>query len=260
MWEESASLPMENFRSETKKKFFGKITVHTGTDLQADKTYVTVSSGVELFDNPEQKDNVTTEIVNSLRVFRKKYALTPESKILAVGLGNDKITADSLGSRVVDKLFVTSHLMREMGTRVRYGNLCAVKPSVSGVTGIESFDMISAAARTVKPDLIVAIDTLSCGKSERLGRTIQMTDNGIEPGAGVDNAKKKLSFETLKTPVLAIGVPFVIYVRTILSESGITKADPALSSLVVTAKDIDFLIEDYSDVIARAINKWVHET
>ena len=78
-------------------------------------------------------------------------------------------------------------------------------------------------------------------------------------GRGVNNAKKKLSRDTRKVPVVALGVPFVIYVRTILAENGVTKADPALSSLVVTAKDIDFLIEDYSDVIARGINKWVHE-
>lgn len=259
MLDESGALPAEDYRFDVKKKFFGKITVSNGNSEQTGKNFCTISTAVDLFDNEEQKKNVTDEIASSLLSFFKKYHITFGSKVLAVGLGNDKITADSLGGRVVDKLFATSHLYNGMGARIRYGNLCTVKPGVGGVTGIESFDLITATVHAVKPDLIVAIDTLSCGKSERLGRTVQLSDNGIEPGAGVNNPKKKLSTESLKVPVVAIGVPFVIYVRTILAENGVTKSDPTLSSLVVTAKDIDFLIEDYSDVISRAINKVVHE-
>ena len=258
MWEESAFLPSEDYKSHTEKKHFGKITVHYGENTRTGKTFFTVTSGAELFDDEEQKSRLETEIVSALGTLMKKYSLTPESKIMVVGLGNEKITADSLGCRVADKLTVTSHMYSDEGVRSRYGNLCAFKSSVSGVTGIESFDLITSAAKTVKPDLIVAVDTLSCGKSERLGCTVQLTDNGIEPGGGVNNPKRKLSSDSLKTPVIAIGVPFVIYVKTLLSEYGVSSASDQLSSLVVTAKEIDFLIEDFSDVIAIAINSVVH--
>ena len=258
MWEETGLLPAQSYRSECKKKFFGKIVVQKGENADTGKTFFTITSA-DLFDDREQKERLTAEVAAALRFFLKKYDVPFGGKILVVGLGNDKITADSLGSRTVDKLFVTSHFYSEMGARIRYGNLCAVKPGVSGATGIESFDIIEATVKRIKPDLIVAVDTLSCGKSERLGCTVQITDNGIEPGAGVNNPKKKLSFLSLRAPVVAIGVPFVIYVRTILSEYGVVKADPVLASLIVTAKDIDFLISDYSDVLSRAVNTVAHD-
>ncbi len=258
MFEESAFLPTEEYKSATERKYFGKIVVESGTNSRTGKTFFTITSKLDLFDDEEQKKRLKDELVTSLRFLFSKYSVNPSSKILVVGLGNDKITADSLGCRAADKLTVTSHMYYDEGVRSRYGNLCSFKSSVSGVTGIESFDLIVAAAKSAKPDLIVAIDTLSCGKSERLGCTVQLTDNGIEPGAGVNNPKRKLNSDSLKTPVVAIGVPFVIYVRTLLREAGASSLPDNLSSLVVTAKEIDFLIEDYSDVIASAINAVVH--
>lgn len=258
MWEESARLATEEYKSTTEKKYFGKVTVDSGLNTRTGKTFFTITSKTELFDDEEQKKRLKVELVSSLKTLFAKYSVTPSSKIMAVGLGNDKITADSLGCRTADKLVVTAHMYSDEGVRSRYGNLCAFKSGVSGVTGMESFDLITAAAKAAKPDLIVAIDTLSCGKSERLGCTVQLTDNGIEPGAGVNNPKRKLSADSLKTPVVAIGVPFVIYVSTILRELGVPSVPENLSSLVVTAKEIDFLIEDYSDVIASAINAVVH--
>ncbi|MBR1624736.1 MAG: GPR endopeptidase [Clostridia bacterium] len=258
MWEETGDLSPENFKNEVKQKHFGKITIQTGENLVTKKQFFTLFSAVDLFNNAEQKHNLSVEISECLKVLFKKYDVKSDSKILVVGLGNDKITADSLGCKVVDKLIVTSHAYNEMGVRTKFGNLCAIKSGVSGVTGIESFDLISSAVRTVKPDLIIAVDTLSCGKSERLGCTVQLTDNGIEPGAGVNNAKKKLTVESLKTPIVAIGVPFVIYIKTILGEFGVKKPTDKLSDLIVTAKEIDFLIGDYSDVIADAVNFAVH--
>ncbi len=257
--EETAILKQDLYTTKTEKKHFGKISVFYGENKQTGKTYYTLSSATELFRNPEQKNRLKTELVAAIGALFDKYSFCSSSKIMVVGLGNEKVTADSLGTRVADKLTVTGHLYSSNeGVRSKFGNLCALKSSVSGVTGIESFDLIAAAAKIAKPDIIVAVDTLSCRKTERLGRTIQLTDNGIEPGGGVNNPKKKLSFSTLKTPVIAIGVPFVIYVGTILTEFGVDNCPTDLSSLVVTAKDIDFLIEDYSDVISSAIDEVVH--
>ena len=258
MFEETAQFSPEDFKSDVKQKHFGKITLQTGENLVTSKQFFTLTSGVDLFNNTEQKRNLSVEISECLRVLFKKYDIKTDSKILVVGLGNDKITADSLGCTVVDKLVVTSHAYTEMGVRTKFGNLCAIKSGVSGVTGIESFELISSAIKATRPDLVIAVDTLSCGKSERLGCTVQLTDNGIEPGAGVNNAKKKLTADSLKTPIVAIGVPFVIHVKTILGEYDVKKIDEKLSHLIVTAKEIDFLIDDYSDVIADAINRIVH--
>ena len=39
-----------------------------------------------------------------------------EWSILVVGLGNREVTADALGPRVVDNLFITRHILKEYGT------------------------------------------------------------------------------------------------------------------------------------------------
>ena len=259
MWEEAGETVKNEYTSHSEKKYFGKITVQMNENKVTHKSFFTVLSRDELFENVDQKKKLSNELSLILDKFFEKYFIGEQSKILVVGLGNEKITADSLGCGVSDKLTVTSHMYDDLGVRNEYGNLCTIKTGVSGITGIESFDIIQSAIKTVKPDLIVAVDTLSCGKSERLGCSIQITDNGIEPGGGVNNPKKKLTSDSLHVPVIAIGVPFVIYVKTILAEHGLTHINDNVSSLVVTAKDIDFLIKDYSEVISTAINNSVHK-
>jgi spore protease len=258
MWEETGDLLPNSYSTETEKKFFGKITLISGTNVKTGKNFYTVYSREDLFGNEEHKRRLTDEICAVLNKFFKKYSINPQSKILVAALGNEKITADSLGARVAEKLTVTSHLYDDFAIRTHYGNLCSVKCGVGGVTGIESFELLSSAVKAVKPDLIIAVDTLSCGKTERLGHTVQITDNGIEPGGGVDNPKKRLTEQSLGVPVIAVGVPFVIYVTTILSEYGVSKTQNDLNDLVVTAKEIDFLAADYAEVIAKSINTVVH--
>ena len=258
MWEETGEAIRNDYATNETKKYFGKITVKVSENKINRKSFYTLTTKEELFENREQKNKLCSELTAVLKILFEKYLVKEHSKILVVGLGNEKITADSLGCRVSDKLTVTSHMYGNLGVRNRYGNLCTFKCGVSGTTGIESFDIVQSAVKATKPDLIVAVDTLSCQKSERLGCSLQLTDNGIEPGGGINNPKRKLTEDSLNVPVIAIGVPFVIYVRTILAEHGITDDNEATSSLLVTAKDIDFLIEDFSEVIAKAINNTVH--
>ncbi|NCA93040.1 GPR endopeptidase, partial [bacterium] len=94
-----------------------------------------------------------------------------------------------------------------------------------------------------------------------LAKNIQISDSGIEPGGGINNPQTKLTQDTLGIPVVAIGVPLVIYVKRILIEflgENNIKTDSDLLSLVVTAKEIDFLIKDYSHIISESINRLVH--
>jgi spore protease len=131
---------------------------------------------------------------------------------------------------------------------------------VSGTTGIASFDVLSSVAKASAPALIIAVDTLAAGASARLGNCIQLSDRGLEPGGGVNNPTKAISQGSLGMPVVAVGVPLVIYVKRILLEhvKGKIEAEKDLLNLVVTAKEIDFLIKDFSHVIAEAINRIVH--
>ena len=86
---------------------------------------------------------------------------------------------------------------------------------------------------------------------------------GDRAGRRINNPKKKLSFSTLKIPVIAIGVPLVIYAKDILRAYLSDNKDffpgrgasAQLNSLVVTSKEIDIVVEDFAKVIAKAINR-----
>lgn len=263
MWEEGALPAAERRIVSEEKKFFGKI-IDRRCELPGKKALVcTVELKEDLFRNENFREKVIKELTTILREYFDKYGIRKTSSVLVAGLGNDKVTADSLGSAVCDKLFVTSHIRSQKDIFGRFGNLSALKCGVSGTTGIESFDIISAVTERISPDIILAIDTLSGNSLSRVARTVQLTDGGIEPGGGVANAKRILDRRSLGRPIVAIGVPLVFYVRKILAEFAGQfdgKISDEVGDLVVTAKEIDFQIDDFSVVIAESINRTVHQT
>ena len=130
---------------------------------------------------------------------------------------------------------------------------------------------------------MIVIDSLASKSIERISSTVQLSDTGIIPGAGVGNKRRELSQETLGIPVIAIGIPTVVELATLVS-NGIDifidrlqeKAESneylnrlqendkyedvkeALNvgeyNMIVTPKEIDELIENMKNVIARGIN------
>ena len=62
----------------------------------------------------------------------------------------------------------------------------------------------------VKPKLLIVIDALSSRSIERISSTIQISDTGIVPGAGVGNTRMEISENTLGVPVIALGIPTVV--------------------------------------------------
>lgn len=53
-------------------------------------------------------------------------------------------------------------------------------------TGMESLEIIHVIIDETKPDLVIVIDALAARSTKRLNRTIQVTDTGINPGAGLE--------------------------------------------------------------------------
>lgn len=136
--------------------------------------------------------------------------LSSGDKVCVVGLGNKYISADSLGIEVVKNIIVTQNLVD--------GALpvCAFLPSVLGVTGIESKDVVDGILAKVKPTKVILIDSLCASHISRLGTSIQITNSGLVPGSGVGNSRKRMNKSTLNCDVLAIGVPMVIYASTFI--------------------------------------------
>lgn len=171
-------------------------------------------------------------------------------KVLAVGLGNPDLTADALGDRVFKRLSVNRHLSGDDDNKY----LCALTPNVLGMTGIESFDIISAVVDRVKPNAVVVVDALTAAAASRIATAFQVTDSGITPGSGVENHRRRLDEKSLKVRTVSVGVPLVVYSSTIVRDYCACEAQPQCD-MIVTPKDVDILVEDCASIIAGAINE-----
>ena len=192
---------------------------------------------------------------------------------LIVGLGNRMVTPDALGPKTIDKVLVTRHLINELPdeTDERLSNVCCICPGVLGVTGIETMESVKSIVSMVKPRVIICVDALAARASKRVGVSIQLSDVGIQPGSGVGNHRRAITKEELHVPVIAIGMPTVVYASTIARDAlylmsegeadedtlnEITKSlfENEIGEMIVTPREIDDMIEDAAGIIARAIN------
>lgn len=193
--------------------------------------------------------------------------------VLVAGLGNIKITPDALGPKSAAQILATRHIKGELARSTGLDKLrpvAVLTTGVTGQTGIETGEYLSSIVKRVRPNAIIAIDALASRRLERLGCTMQISDTGISPGAGVGNHRTKINEETMGVPVIAIGVPTVVDAATLafdlldindeqegqqLSE----KVSPQGRAMVVTPKEIDLLVDRGAKLISMAINSALHE-
>lgn len=266
---------------------FGNIAVSRITVESADSaTKIGKQCGKYItLDSPDLSTRDSEAFHNmALQLAKEILALTGDLKqdatVLVAGLGNRFITPDSLGPSVVEKTFVTRHITEYMPDALSepLRAVCAIAPGVLGITGVETFDIISGLVNNLKPDVLIVIDSLASRRAARISTTVQLTDTGISPGSGVGNARIGLNKEALNVPVIAIGVPMVVFASTIAQdtisliaektglhndeEKLIQLADDVISEhmgpMVVTPKDIDCIVDDMSKVLAEAINRALH--
>ena len=177
---------------------------------------------------------------------------------LAVGLGNRRMTPDALGPRTAEGMLVTRHLT-DLLPRAGLRPVSALSPGVTGTTGMESGELIAAAAETLAPACIVAVDALAARRQERVCRTIQLSDGGIVPGSGVGNARMALDRTTLGVPVIAVGVPTVVEAATLCLDLLDGDFDPSVfrqegAEWFVTPRNIDQEIETLSRVLSLGLS------
>ena len=228
-------------------------------------TYITVEVQGVL----EEKNDIIRRASKALaEELKKMIKFDYFLKVLVVGLGNEKVTPDSLGPHTVDKVKITSHLFRifECDGDWEMANVSGFNPSVTGVTGMETAELIERAVSLVKPDVVIAIDSLAAKDISRMSTTIQLCDTGIAPGAGMGNSRKALNQDSLGCRVVAIGVPTVIDSRNLLLEAAEEVKEWDVESyirkhnldMIVTSTDIDQIIKNFSDIISNAINITLH--
>lgn len=214
--------------------------------------------------DPEQRIDIARQIAQTLRLM-----LPPKGDVLVLGLGNRRMTADALGDRVVSGVLVTRHLMQENGSGIR--GVCALSPGVLGVTGMETAELARGLVDRLKPAAIIVVDALAAMETDHIGTTVQLTDTGIHPGSGIGNHRMGITRESMNIPVIAMGIPLVVYASTIVrdalqqmlckesdaeeaSEMADHLAAQTHSDLVVTPKNIDELVAGLADMLALSIN------
>lgn len=190
--------------------------------------------------------------------------LPPEGTILVAGLGNHSITPDALGPKAVSMIPATRHILAELRRSTQKNGLrsCAViAPGVLGQTGVEAVELIASVCRAVRPAAVIVIDALASRSLDRLGCTIQISDAGIQPGAGVGNCRPSISSAELGVPVIAVGVPTVVDASTLACDltGGVTDAvKPEGRGMIVTPREIDLLIDRAARLAALAVNHALH--
>ncbi len=238
--------------------------------------YISFETDAVLVRDVEKYENISRAISEELQRLIEKQNGT----LLVVGLGNESMTPDSIGPEVVKKILVTRHIFNFLPEEIdpRMSSVCAIAPGVLGVTGIESKDIIDGICKNVDINAIIVIDALAARRSERMFSTFQLTDTGIEPGAGVGNKRSSISKEAIGIPVVAIGVPTVVYASSLIYDAavnmfsemtgqnaeqveGAARQMSAFSDddMVVTPKEVDIIVKDCAKIIADGINLAFHK-
>ena len=237
-------------------------------------TYTTIDFEERfIFEQKDYMDAVGKRLQKELAAILP-HKIKKDATILVTGLGNRFATPDALGPYVLEQIEVNRHLsVQYVGMELQKGmKICGMIPGVLGQTGMESSEILKGVIENVHPDCMLVIDSLATRSIKRLCTTIQLTDTGISPGAGIGNNRSEINQNTMNIPVIAIGVPTVMEAGTIvydtleaaLQKEGYSTKEIALffdrihdkmgDSFFVTPKDIDEKIKTVGDMIANSIN------
>lgn len=172
----------------------------------------------DVTDSNNQK-KVSKIFAEELRNLLQIQNIKDDDMCLVLGLGNEKSTPDALGPLVVSDTLVTNYIYLYGTLDEGFRRVCAISPGVMGETGIETSDLLKSIVKEIKPGFVITIDALAASSVERVNKTIQMTDSGINPGSGVGNKRKEISKDILGIPTIAIGVPTVVDAASIVSDT-----------------------------------------
>ena len=247
-------------------------------------TYVTIDVKDLKIATEEEMEKAGEVLTKELKNIVDKH-IGSQDEVLVVGLGNIYVTPDSLGPKVINEIEVTRHIINYMPQYVKEGTrkISAISPGVLGTTGIETVEILKGIVDNIHPKLIIVIDALASRSIERISSSVQISDTGIVPGAGVGNRRSEISIKSLGVPVIAIGIPTCVETAVLVNDSlnlfieklqDESKSNDYLNSikkennyeeikqilmprdynLIVTPKEIDGLIENMKDIVAMGIN------
>ncbi|MFJ7732663.1 GPR endopeptidase [Lysinibacillus sp. NPDC097231] len=172
--------------------------------------YITLSVPTLNLNDHDGFEQLENELLVNFKKMHESMSWKEDDKILIIGLGNRTITPDAIGPYLIDHL----HSLDVIDAKfVMYA------PGVTGQTGYETGEFVAALAERLQPKLIIVVDALATRASNRLCKTIQLTNTGIHPGSGVGNQRKEISYEMLGIPVTAIGIPTVVDAPVLIADA-----------------------------------------
>lgn len=263
-----------------------KITNENGEQAIGKKkgNYITIDIKKMNIITDEEIEKAAETLANEIKKLVENK-IQSKDEILIVGLGNEEVTPDALGPNVVKDIEITRHIIKYLPQYIDKNArpVSAVAPGVLGTTGIETVEIVKGVVDNIKPKLLIVIDALASRSIERISSTIQISDTGIIPGGGVGNAREEITEKSLGIPVIAIGIPTVVETAVVVNDAldlfieklqNEAKSNEYLNALkeqdnyeeikealipnefnfIVTPKEIDELILNMSEVVAKGIN------
>ena len=188
-------------------------------------------------------DDLINIIKNELSFFLDK--IKKKRSVLIVGLGNDNLTADSIGPKVLKGIKVNAHLIK-MGLITNEIKVSSLEPGVLGETGIDTTKIIKSVTKEIKPDFLIIIDSFITDDINSLEKIIQINNKGITPGSGIYGVNSKINQKNIGVPIIVIGVPTAL------------EATIKNNKYILSTNNIDKYVIKISKIISKAINNILH--
>ena len=242
------SKTIKNLKHNVQKVDIGILSDAVAQKIGREKgNYICLNFDDLLMYDAKAKQYLTKKICDALKeIFRRNK--TRRNKVLVVGIGNEKFACDRLGKSVVDGILITKpFLEKNLFDSKQMNEVYAVSLGVYGTTGLDSSEVVASICAFLKPDVVIAIDSLVASDPKGLCRSVQISDTSLVPGAGVGNSRKEINTASLGVKTFAIGVPFVVSSANFCKEQG-------GEDMIVTPKDCEQKVEFIGKIIAKSLN------
>ncbi len=156
------------------------------------------------------------------------------NRLLTVGLGNEEIMADSFGPVTTSKI-IASNCYNDFLTLPK---VAIFNPNIAAKTGINSYKLIKMVASSIKPNIILIIDSCITKDVKNVGHIVEINTAGIIRRDAIYN-NKDITKETFNIPVIAILTPTIININNEL----------------YTSPYIKEIVTNLSNIVSNSINE-----
>ena len=211
----------------------------------------------------ESVEDAKDEIARELCYLFDAGDIAPE-RLLVVGLGNPRLSPDAVGVESARRVKATMHVKRfdeKLFYDLECSEIAVIVPDVTSVSGIDALVTVKGLCDAIKPDAVIAVDSLASRSTKRLGRTVQISNTGIFPGSGIGGIHSAINKARVGVPVISIGVPTVIDSRMFWYDAaggkrdGANASELAGASMFVAPKEINGIVETAAKIIGGGINQ-----